>query len=395
MVRDAGPSFFARLKPPERFRRGPFGTGAFRSSLHSERTAAWLGLALGVLFIICFVTGLLSHLIQHPPAWFEWPSRPAGLYRVTQGLHVATGLASIPVLLAKLWTVYPRLWSWPPVRDLLHLMERLSLFPLVAGSLFLLFTGVADIGLWYPWRFFFPAGHYSAAWITIGAMIVHIGAKATIIRTELNHKSDEHPAPSQGMSRRRFFALIAGVAGGVTLTTLGQTLRPLNPLALLAPRRPDVGPQGFPVNKTASGAGVLEDARDPAYRLHVEGEVARPLSFSLAELQALPQHEATLPISCVEGWSASVRWRGVRVASLLALAGAAENAEVMIESLQAVGLYRSSELNRIHARDRDTLIALEVNGEPLHIDHGYPARLIGPNRPGVMQTKWVHRLVVL
>jgi DMSO/TMAO reductase YedYZ molybdopterin-dependent catalytic subunit len=168
----------------------------------------------------------------------------------------------------------------------------------------------------------------------------------------------------------------------------------LNPLAVLAPRRPDVGPQGFPVNKAASGAGVLEAARDPRYRLTVEGAVTQPLSFTLSELRALPQHEATLPISCVEGWSASVSWRGVRVTDLLDIAGAADDAEVIVESLQPAGLYKTSALNRSHARDPDTLIALEVNGETLHIDHGYPARLIGPNRPGVMQTKWVTRLVV-
>jgi DMSO/TMAO reductase YedYZ molybdopterin-dependent catalytic subunit len=379
-----------------RLRRGPFRDGAFTSSLHSERTATWLGLALGVLFSVCFVTGFLSHLIQHPPGWFEWPSRPAGLYRVTQGLHVATGLASIPVLLAKLWTVYPRLWTWPPVRDVLHLVERISLFPLVAGSIFLLFTGVANIGLWYPWRFSFPAGHYSAAWITIGAMIVHVGAKWAIIRTELipEPRKLPHARIADRASRRHFLALVAGLAGGVTITTVGQTLRPLNPLALLAPRRPDVGPQGFPVNKAASGAGVLEAARDPRYRLTVEGAVTQPLSFTLSELRALPQHEATLPISCVEGWSASVSWRGVRVTDLLDIAGAADDAEVIVESLQPAGLYKTSALNRSHARDPDTLIALEVNGETLHIDHGYPARLIGPNRPGVMQTKWVTRLVV-
>ena len=38
-----------------------------------------------VAFGVCFLTGLLSHLIQHPPGWFWWPSRPVGLYRVTQG----------------------------------------------------------------------------------------------------------------------------------------------------------------------------------------------------------------------------------------------------------------------------------------------------------------------
>ena len=84
---------------------------------HGERVAAVLGLALGVCFAVCFLTGLLSHLIQHPPSWFEWPSRPAGLYRVTQGLHVATGIAAVPLLFAKLWSVFPRLFPWPPARD--------------------------------------------------------------------------------------------------------------------------------------------------------------------------------------------------------------------------------------------------------------------------------------
>lgn len=69
---------------------------------HSERVAAVLGIALGVSFTICFLTGLLSHRIQQPPSWFEWGARPAGLYRFTQGLHVATGIASVPRLFAKL-----------------------------------------------------------------------------------------------------------------------------------------------------------------------------------------------------------------------------------------------------------------------------------------------------
>jgi DMSO/TMAO reductase YedYZ molybdopterin-dependent catalytic subunit len=80
---------------------------------------------------------------------------------------------------------------------------------------------------------------------------------------------------------------------------------------------------------------------------------------------------------------------------LLDATGARGDASVRVESLQADGLYRSSVLNPSHARDPDTLLALEVNREVLHIDHGFPIRLIGPNRPGVMQTKWVGKLVVL
>jgi DMSO/TMAO reductase YedYZ molybdopterin-dependent catalytic subunit len=62
-----------------------------------------------------------------------------------------------------------------------------------------------------------------------------------------------------------------------------------------------------------------------------------------------------------------------------------------VESLQEGGLYSTSVIPSGQVDDRDTLIALDLRGEPLPIDHGWPARLIGPNRPGVAQTKWVGR----
>ena len=65
-----------------------------------------------------------------------------------------------------------------------------------------------------------------------------------------------------------------------------------------------------------------------------------------------------------------------------------------VESIQRGGRYRKSDLTAEQVADRDTLLALELNGEVLHIDHGYPARLIAPNRPGVLQTKWVERMVI-
>jgi hypothetical protein len=129
---------------------------SFTSPLHEERAASLLGVALGVAFAVCFVTGVLSHLIQHPPRWFTWPARPAGLYRVTQGLHVATGTAAVPLLLTKLWVVYPHLWARPAIRDPTHAVERLLLLPLVGGSIFLLASGLANIARWYPWSFSFP-----------------------------------------------------------------------------------------------------------------------------------------------------------------------------------------------------------------------------------------------
>ncbi len=364
---------------------------------HDERTAALLGIALGVSFAVCFATGLLSHLIQQPPGWFRWPPRPAGLYRITQGVHITTGLASIPLLLAKLWAVFPNLFRWPPVASAAHAVERLMLVPLVCGSVFMLFSGAANIAKWYPWSFPFPTVHYWVGWITIGALVTHLGAKAATTRAALSRHHEEAPAaPVAGaVSRRGYLGLVAGAVGFATLTTIGQTVRPLQRLALFAPRRPDIGPQGLPVNGLPTPA-IRQAANDDAYRLRVVGDVATPMELTLEELRALPQRGARLPISCVEGWSADADWAGVRVRDLLALGGvpAARDVEVEVRSLQRGGSYGHSMLNNAQARDRDTLIALSINGEVLHLDHGFPCRLIGPNRPGVQQTKWVSMLTV-
>lgn len=390
------------LTPPDRLRVGPFRDGAFTSRLHSDRTAALLGISLGVSFFTCFATGLFSHLIQHPldVGFLSLPARPSGLYRFTQGLHVATGIASIPLLLAKLWAVFPKLFTWPPARGVAHAIERASLVPLVAGSLFLLYTGLSNLAHWYPWRFSFTVAHFWTAWIVIGALVAHIGAKLSITRRSLGARAKaqakaESPPADAGLARRGFITVVAASVGALTLFTVGQTVRPLRGLALLAPRNPDIGPQGLPVNKSALGARVVSDARAPEYRLTVGGRVTRELSLTREQLLAMPQHSADLPIACVEGWSAGGAWSGVRVRDLIAMAGGdPDNATAEVRSLQKRSVYATSQLNEQHVRDSDTLLALAINGEPLHIDHGYPVRLIAPNRPGVHQTKWVTHLEV-
>ena len=75
------------------------------------------------------------------------------------------------------------------------------------------------------------------------------------------------------------------------------------------------------------------------------------------------------------------------------MAGAEPHASASVESFQPYGSYRTSDLNHFQAHDPDTLLAMQVNGEPLAVDHGYPLRLIAPDRPGVMQTKWIKTLI--
>ncbi|MGA5301058.1 molybdopterin-dependent oxidoreductase [Nucisporomicrobium flavum] len=364
---------------------------SFHSELRSTRLTSQLGIALGVAFAVCFVTGLTSHLIQHPPAWFWWPSRPAGLYRFTQGLHVATGLACVPLLGAKLWSVYPRLFERPAMRSIGHALERASIAALVAAALFQVVGGLLNVSRWYgALPFFFTTGHYWGAWLAVGALLVHIGVKLPTVRDSLARRvADKGPG---GISRRELLGTVGAAAGVITLATVGQTVAPLSPVSVLAPRRPTVGPQRLPVNKTAAGAGVRDLALDPAYRLVVRGPDDE-LSLSLAELASLAQHTVVLPIACVEGWSASGTWSGVRLGDLARMVGLDPGeASAEVESLQQGGRYRVSTVASTHIRDDWTLIALGLNGEPLHLDHGYPARLIAPNRPGVLQTKWVGRI---
>jgi len=273
------------------------------------------------------------------------------------------------------------------------------------------FSGVANIAQWYPWTFAFRASHFWMAWVTMGAILAHVGAKWAVARRTLARPS-RRPAlaaadpvlettaevptgTGAGLTRRGLLTTVAATSGILTLTTLGQTFHPLRRLALLAPRDPDVGPQGRPVNRGAKNAGVVELAQSPAYRLEVTGRVGRPVSLTLDQLRALPTHGAELPISCVEGWSYSAGWRGVRVRDLLALAGAETGRTVVVESLEPQGAYRTSTLNADQSADHDTLLATTLDGEPLALDHGFPCRLIAPNRPGVLQTKWVTKVTVL
>ncbi|MCQ9182994.1 molybdopterin-dependent oxidoreductase [Streptomyces sp. IBSBF 2953] len=368
---------------------------AFRGRLHDARTATSIGRWLGVAFVVCFVTGLISHFMQHPPGWAadSIPSRPVWGYRFTQGLHVASGIAAIPLLLAKLWTVYPRLFAWPPLRSVKHALERLSVGVLVAGAVFELATGLLNTAQWYPWPFSFVPVHYAVAWLVVGALALHVAVKAPEIRAHWSRRSPGTLAlPAQdGPDRRSLLASVGAAVGAVTLTTVGQSFTPLKDFLLLAPRDPDKGPQSLPVNRTAAAAGVGRVV-DETYRLTVAGP--RSYTLTLDELRALPQHEVELPIACVEGWSKSARWGGVRVVDLLERAGAPSHARVRVVSLQLRGGYRVSEMGHEHARDPLTLLALRLNGEELDPDHGYPARLIAPNRPGVLQTKWVGRLEV-
>jgi DMSO/TMAO reductase YedYZ molybdopterin-dependent catalytic subunit len=215
-----------------------------------------------------------------------------------------------------------------------------------------------------------------------------------IIRAALFRARRPPAVAGEGLTRRGLLTAVGATIGVVTLSTVGQTVIPLQYISVLAPRRSTIGPQGLPVNNSAVAAGVVTVASDPAYRFTLRGPAGQQV-FTLAELAALPQVTVTLPIACVEGWSASAQWTGVRVSELMARVGGVPGRHsVLVESLQENSAYATSIVDVEHAADPLSLIALRVNGQILALDHGYPCRLIAPNRPGAMQTKWLRALKV-
>ena len=119
---------------------GPFGRSFWRSPIRGPWLTSVLGLVLLAGVSVAFVTGLLSYAAYNPDLnrvndethgkgllgfyLFSWPTHPVWLYRLNQGVHVTLGLVLIPILLAKLWSVLPRLFEWPPLRSPAHALER-------------------------------------------------------------------------------------------------------------------------------------------------------------------------------------------------------------------------------------------------------------------------------
>ncbi|MEU0674011.1 molybdopterin-dependent oxidoreductase [Streptomyces sp. NPDC006172] len=412
--------------------RFPSSPGFWRSPVRGPRFTSALGVVLLAGITVLFLTGLLSYAAYNPDLspvndktpdkgllgfyLFAWPTDPPWLYRLTQGVHVTLGVTLVPVLLAKLWSVVPKLFALPPVRSLAHALERISLLLLVGGALFEFVTGLLNVQLDYVFPGSFYPLHFYGAWVFIAAFLTHVVLRApaalrNVRRMREGEGAQEEaggepdfplvtPRPADAtVSRRGALWLVGGGSLLLFATTAGQnTDGLLRRTALLAPHGgadPGSGPGGFQINKTAASRGITaRETSEEVWRLAVTGP-AGTVRLSRADLLALPLHSAALPIACVEGWSTSDQWwRGVRLRDLAALAGhdADTVPDVLVESLQRHGAFRTAALRANQVRDPRSLLALDVNGEPLTPDHGYPARIIVPAAPGVLNTKWVATL---
>ncbi len=411
---------------------GPFRPEFWRSPLRGQWLTSLLGLVLLVGLPIIAVTGLLSYASYDPRLpgndktpggsllkffMFAWPTHPAWLYRLNQGIHVTIGLALLPVVLAKLWSVLPKLFSWPPVRSPAQALERLTLAMVVGGVLFEFVTGILNIQDYYVFPFSFYTAHLYGAWVFIIGLVVHVALKFPKMRAGLRSRrlgrelrvplaatQPEAPDPAglraadpapPTVSRRGLLAAVGGASLLLAALAAGQSIGGwTRRTALFAPRGLSaVRPGALPVNHTARAARISAADIGPGYRLVVTGR--RTVSLTRQQLMALPQRTAVLPLACVEGWSYSASWTGVPLAELARLAGVTHPATALVESMQQAGSFRSVTLSAGQVSDPRSMLALCLNGADLPPDHGYPARAIIPAAPGVHNTKWVNKITFM
>jgi DMSO/TMAO reductase YedYZ molybdopterin-dependent catalytic subunit len=180
---------------------------------------------------------------------------------------------------------------------------------------------------------------------------------------------------------------------GETLTYAAQRLLTHNSLAREFPRTQISKPpfaNGEPYHDEAFKrlqAGGFAD-----WRLEVDGMVAHPASFSLAELRSYPSSSQITHLACEEGWSFIAEWTGVRLSHVLNVVGALPQARYVVYFSMQRGWWDSVDMaDALHPQ---TLVTYGMNGGELPVGHGGPLRLRIPRQLGYKSVKYITRLTV-
>ena len=171
--------------------------------------------------------------------------------------------------------------------------------------------------------------------------------------------------------------------------------------------RPEQVSSFFRVNgrppEDASYATLAEHAFAD-YRLQVGGLVERPLSLSLAELREMQATSQITLHNCIQGWTNIAKWEGVPLAAVLELCRPRPDARYVVfhafddksktQGEGYVGHYYGTLPLKLAARPQ-TILALEMNGSPLPIEHGAPLRLRVETLLGFKMVKWIRAIELI
>ncbi len=155
----------------------------------------------------------------------------------------------------------------------------------------------------------------------------------------------------------------------------------------------------FPTNGTTHPIGdtygtlAANGFRD--WALRVDGLVAHPLTLSLGQLRVLPARSQITMHSCDEGWNAIGQWKGVPLGQLLSLAAPTSRASYVVfhcmdKREDGARYYESIDL--FDAFHPQTILAYEMNGQPLPVAYGAPLRLRVETQIGYKNAKYIERI---
>ncbi|HEX4169581.1 MAG TPA: molybdopterin-dependent oxidoreductase [Bryobacteraceae bacterium] len=180
---------------------------------------------------------------------------------------------------------------------------------------------------------------------------------------------------------------------GETLTYAAQRLLTRHSLAReFAPSQISKAPFANQVAPLGETFKHLQQGAFADWRLAVDGMVARPASFSLAEIKSWPRRSQITHLACEEGWSYIAEWIGAPLSHLLNLVGTLPQARYVIyRSIQPDWWESIDMADALHPQ---TLVTHGMNGGELPVGFGGPLRLRVPRQLGYKSVKYITRLTL-
>ena len=324
--------------------------------------------------------------LQTPPASAFHPYDPlqqlvyAGVVFVLGPFMIATGLAQSPALIAR-YPWYLRLFGGRQGARSLHFIGLMLMVGYVLTHLLMVIMVHFPRDVEHMFAMFGPPD-----WSAAAAFIV---ATAALLFVILSHVAAtlytrRHPRGFQTRATRIVEPLMRLFFGGLA------SHQHYDSKAVTAEHHVN----GYPPENGDYRRMAANGFRD--WRLSVGGLVEDPREFSLDDLRRLPKHAHTAMHNCIQGWTGIARWGGVRVQDVLQVCRPKAQARWIVfhafvqEEYAPEHYYEAFRLNEMN--DPQTILAYEMNDQPLPLKHGAPCRLRLETKVGYKMVKYVQRI---
>ena len=300
-----------------------------------------------LLFAAAFVSGLLMWVVGS--GWGRWPTI----------LHGAIGVAIVGISPWK---------SFVSRRGI----RRRGVGPAVPALVLSLLVVIALVT-----GFAHRAGRREAGPLLV--MQIHVGAALVAVPLGLWHVAVRPVRPRRSDVSRRNVLRGALLGGGATAVTLA--VPHAGRAVTRSLERGSFEPSAMPVTQWLFDAVPRLDRA--VWRLQVGERL-----WSLDDLERVGDTHLDATLDCTGGWYANQRWTGIPLDRLFALSAVPKGSSIEVRSV--TGYSRRFP----HGDAANLLLAVQVGGEPLSPAHGFPARLVAPNRRGFWWVKWVEQISV-